>query len=112
MMRSIRVILVAMMALPSPSWAAGSNETCRPMHHCTSTKPGTAHAAFVVQGVFCADCVTNISQRLHQLPGFEGVSIATNTGKGMLSYDPRKVQPSTLIQAIDQAGYRGKLAPR
>ena len=69
---------------------------------------GTARLA--VSGMTCASCAKSIEASLKRVDGFRRASISVESGAVVIDYDPAKATPSTLILAVNSAGYSAKLA--
>lgn len=61
---------------------------------------------FKVIGITCMDCVLHIADSVKRLPGARKVSgnLTQNTVK--VGFEPDKVSVDTIIQAIEDAGYK------
>jgi Cu+-exporting ATPase len=62
-----------------------------------------------LEGMTCAACATRIERKLNTL---EGVEAAVNyaTEKAAVRYDPERVTVDDLLHAVEEAGYRARLA--
>lgn len=72
-------------------------ETKQPSNHQT--------LQLMVGGMDCSGCASKISTALESLPGVEGASLAFDSGKLTVSYDPRKVEPQTIQNRVLSLGY-------
>src|SRR5689334_7602429 len=61
-----------------------------------------------IEGMSCASCAARVEQRLNKL---DGVSATVNyaTEHASVEYDPTRVKPATLVNAIEEAGYSARL---
>lgn len=73
------------------------------------TKP-EATARLSVTGMTCAACAKGLDAALKKLEGVKRTDIAVATGAVVVSYDPEKTTPSSLLQAVKAAGYGAALA--
>ena len=58
-----------------------------------------------IEGMTCASCANRIEKRLNELEGVEA-SVNYATEAASVEYDPGRVGPDQLIEAIEAAGYR------
>lgn len=65
-----------------------------------------------VEGVSCASCVRRIEQALSQVPGVARANVNFATEKATVVYDPARVTPRELIEAVSAAGYKAAVADR
>ena len=62
------------------------------------------HIELPIEGMTCAACATRIEKNLNKLPGVEAaVNFASE--KARVLYDDRQIKTSTLIEAIEKAGF-------
>jgi Cu+-exporting ATPase len=63
-----------------------------------------------IEGMTCASCAARIEKRLNRLEGVEAsVNYATETAS--VTFDPERVAPERLVEAVEQAGYAAALPP-
>ncbi|MEF8937823.1 MAG: cation-translocating P-type ATPase, partial [Halovenus sp.] len=60
---------------------------------------------FTVPGMDCSSCAGTVSTALSGIDGVSTVDPAAATGRVAVEYDPERVEESTLIDAIEAAGY-------
>lgn len=58
-----------------------------------------------VGGMSCQGCVKNITGVLTALPGVATAEVSLEDGEARVSFDPQVVPRSTLIAAIEDAGF-------
>lgn len=58
-----------------------------------------------VQGMTCVSCEPTVKKALTKLPGVSGVKVSYKTGEAVIEYDPEKVTPEQMIDAINKSGY-------
>ena len=64
-----------------------------------------------IEGMTCASCAARIEKRLNRLDGVEAsVNYATETAS--VAFDPGRVAPERLVEAVEQAGYAARLPAR
>ena len=61
-----------------------------------------------IEGMTCASCATRIEKRLNKLEGVEA-TVNYATENAAVHFDPLRVAPEDLIDAIEAAGYQAKL---
>jgi Cu+-exporting ATPase len=61
-----------------------------------------------IEGMTCASCATRIERRLNKL---DGVTASVNyaTEQAAVDYDPARVSPDRLVEAVEEAGYTAHL---
>ena len=68
--------------------------------------PSLEEDRFLVEGMDCAACVTNIERAIKKLPGIEKASVSLATGEAAVAFDPHKVDLSKIKHAVDGIGYK------
>jgi Cu+-exporting ATPase len=66
------------------------------------------HVELTVEGMTCASCAARIERRLNKLDGVHAsVNYATETAT--VDYEPGRVAPEDLVDAVEQVGYAARL---
>jgi Cu+-exporting ATPase len=66
------------------------------------------HVELAVEGMTCASCAARIERKLNKLDGVSAsVNYATETAT--VDYDPARVTPHSLVDAVAQVGYAARL---
>lgn len=73
-------------------------------------KTATVTSAFKVEGMTCGGCEAGIRIKVKKLPGVERVEASHEENRVQVTYDPKKVTPQRIIQAIEELGYSAELA--
>lgn len=63
-----------------------------------------------IEGMTCASCVAHVERALARVEGVQAVSVNLATERAHLDLS-QPVAPAILIQKVEQAGYRARLAP-
>ena len=58
-----------------------------------------------VEGMSCAACAARVEKALGDMPGVSDAAVNFATERARVSYDPAKVEPRELVQAVRDAGY-------
>jgi copper chaperone len=58
-----------------------------------------------VTGMTCGGCVNSVQNVLAALPGVQNVEVILNPGQANVVYDPSRIDPAALAQAIIDAGF-------
>jgi copper ion binding protein len=58
-----------------------------------------------VEGMTCANCARSVERKLAATPGVSKATVNLEAGKASVEYDPGRVQPDALANAIRQLGY-------
>jgi periplasmic mercuric ion binding protein len=82
-----------------------------------SPVPGAASASEVVRstvlridGMTCASCSVTVRLALKRLTGVRDAKVDAQAKTAVVEYDPTKVTPGQMIEAVNRAGYQGGLA--
>ncbi|OBS08544.1 heavy metal translocating P-type ATPase [Acidihalobacter prosperus] len=59
-----------------------------------------------IQGMTCASCSARVERGLSKLPGVEAASVNLATERAEIDYDPQRISPADLIQAVTDTGYK------
>ena len=65
----------------------------------------TTKAEIKISGMSCAHCVARVEKSLKNVDGVKEVKVDLETGKASVKYNPKKVEPSKLEDAVKEAGY-------
>lgn len=68
-----------------------------------------ATATIRVEGMTCGGCVVSVEQVLSKRDGVKSVEVSLEKKQAIVKYDPTKVTPEQLAEAINQIGYKAKL---
>lgn len=68
-----------------------------------------AKAALAIEGMHCGSCSAKITAKLTALPGVVAAAVDHQTGAAQVAYDPAKVKPEQLVEAVRAAGYKASL---
>lgn len=58
-----------------------------------------------VTGMTCSGCVNSVQNVLAALPGVQSAEVTLNPGQANVVYDPSRVAPAALTQAVIDAGF-------
>jgi P-type Cu+ transporter len=75
----------------------------------TTTSPATSDLTIPVQGMTCAACSARIQRVLEREPGVSDASVNLLTASATVAYDPTRVTPERLVEAIRGTGYGAEL---
>ena len=59
-----------------------------------------------VEGMSCNSCVANVKSSLKPMEGIQGVRVSLEQRNATIAYEPEKVSPEQVQQAINNLGYR------
>lgn len=63
-----------------------------------------------VSGMTCQHCVKSVSDALGSLDGVRSADVDLEAGTATVLYDEDEVDPSRMIQAVDEQGYGAQVA--
>nr|WP_290668436.1 mercury(II) reductase [Ardenticatena sp.] len=66
----------------------------------------------IVEGMTCASCAAHVEQALERLPGVADAHVPGWESKRAIVTLGSEVDPSALVSAVEEAGYRARLAPQ
>jgi copper chaperone CopZ len=67
---------------------------------------GEARAVLNIQGMDCGACATLIERNLAKIPGVRAAEVSFEKKQANVEYDPKAVQPSLFVKAVEEAGYK------
>jgi copper chaperone CopZ len=70
----------------------------------TATADGSVTQIFPVEGMTCAGCEASISGALKKIDGVSKVEASHVKKQVSVSFDPKKVQPKAIVDAINKLG--------
>jgi heavy metal translocating P-type ATPase len=65
-------------------------------------------AHFTVDGMWCAGCATAAERVLRNTEGVRSADISFAAERGRIQYDPKLVDPQTLLKDLDRLGYHAR----
>lgn len=100
------VVVIVLAAFPYYSgWVAQAvAKTKQPPQAALQT--GGARAVLKIEGMDCGACATLIEKNLAQIPGVRVAQVSFEKKQANVEYDPKAVQPSRLVKAVEEAGYK------
>lgn len=75
------------------------------MHSETGATQSTVRLDLPIGGMSCASCMARVEAGLSKLDGVEDVKVNLASEKATIQYDPLKVIPSELVEAVEKLGY-------
>ncbi|MCG5527384.1 MULTISPECIES: cation-translocating P-type ATPase [Halorhodospira] len=65
-----------------------------------------ARVELSVEGMSCASCVARVERIAQRLPGVSEASVSLATERASIAYDPARVSPATIAEALTRGGFR------
>jgi P-type Cu+ transporter len=62
-----------------------------------------------IEGMTCASCAARIEKRLGAVAGVEECSVNLATHEAAVAFDPARVHPDSLVEAVEETGYHASL---
>ena len=93
------------------------SHTCCPMSATTTqaltfASQAVRSTALRIDGMTCASCSITVRLAIKKLPGVRDVKVSAEAKTAVVDYDPTKVTPEQMIEAVDRAGYQASLSSR
>ncbi|GIW42760.1 MAG: hypothetical protein KatS3mg077_0042 [Candidatus Binatia bacterium] len=70
-----------------------------------------ASVTLQIEGMTCASCAVAVRTALRKLDGVREARVSVADKKAEVEYDPAKVSPAALVEAVNRLGYQARLAP-
>ncbi len=71
----------------------------------TSTSPHPAVAIVTIDGMHCPACSARVKKALTSLPGVLTAEVSLEQRQATVTYEPGRITPELLQQAVVEAGY-------
>jgi len=75
----------------------------------TAPVPVGESVVIPVEGMSCSSCVARVKSTLKELDGVSDANVSLEHREAGIRYDPAKVSPAKLAEAIDDLGYQAGL---
>lgn len=62
-----------------------------------------------VDGMHCATCPVTVRLVIGRLPGVREVTVSLEQAHAVVAYDPARVSPAQMVQAVEDAGYHARI---
>lgn len=69
-----------------------------------------ASATLHVEGMTCPSCKVAVQVALAKLPGVRDVTVEVAEKRAAVEFDPAKVTPAEMVDAVNRLGYRASVA--
>lgn len=69
-------------------------------------------ASIQIEGMDCAACTVAIRVALKKLSGVKEAKVIFDEKRATVDYDPAKITPQQLVDAVVKLGYKATLAPK
>lgn len=114
--RSMSVVAGLVVALASAAAlacggcdSASKGAATAPVDAQTAVSAADQQATIAVEGMTCASCSISIRTTLKKLDGVKAVEASHEKNQVSVTYDPAKVKPAQLVEAISKLGYPASL---
>lgn len=71
--------------------------------------PSATYVTLRVEGMTCASCAFTVRTALEKLDGVKNAKVSKAENQAVIDYDPAKVTPKQMVDAINKLGYRASL---
>ena len=69
-----------------------------------------ATVSLMVEGMTCSSCAAGIQGSLTSLDGVLDADVSYDTGKAEVKYDPERTTPESIVDTINNLGYKARTA--
>jgi copper chaperone CopZ len=76
-----------------------------------ASSAASASVALSIEGMDCAACTAAIRTALKRLDGVRDARVSFVERRAVVEYEPDRVVPEQLVEAVNKLGYRAILAP-
>lgn len=76
----------------------------------TTKQPQAKDVTISIEGMTCKSCVDSIEGLISQKAGIASIKVSLAEKLGHVVYDPTKISPAEIIEAVEDMGFDGQLA--
>ena len=70
----------------------------------------TVKKNFAIEGMHCGACSTGIEMFLSNTPGVKSAKVNYDSKKAEVEYEDEEIKEEGVIKAVEEAGFKAKLA--
>ncbi|MBI4469592.1 MAG: cation transporter [Acidobacteria bacterium] len=96
-------------SLPNGNSSHGNPVTTRLDAQASTTEVEPVKVTIEIDGMTCEACAVTVRRALKRVDGVKSVDVSWRKGRAIVKYEPSKVTPEQLVEAINQTGYRARL---
>lgn len=74
-----------------------------------SVRQAASSVTLAVEGMTCRSCSVAVRTTLKKLAGVQEAKVSVSEKRAVVEYDPAKVTPQRLIDAVNRLGYKASL---
>lgn len=74
--------------------------------------PALSSVTLTVEGMTCASCSVSVRTALKKLDGVREARVSVEEKRAVVDYEPTKVTPQKMVDAVNKLGYRASLASK
>jgi copper chaperone CopZ len=78
----------------------------------TQSSPAVSTVTLTVEGMTCSSCSVAVRTALKRLDGVRDARVSVEEKRAVVDYEPTKVTPQQMVDAVNRLGYRASLAPK
>jgi mercuric ion binding protein len=90
---------------------AGTASVALSTNHAAAQAPANATVVLQVDGMHCATCPITVRTVLRKLDGVHDAVVSVESKTAHVTYDPARVTPARMAQAVTEAGYPARVKP-
>lgn len=109
---SSRVAALLILLASVPAAAGSSRRMAIPTFdvRIATARPDSAQVVVAIAGMYCSSCEQTIRAMLMRTNGVRAVAVSAKTGRAVVTYDPTKTTPGTILSVVKRLGYEASLA--
>jgi len=63
-----------------------------------------------IEGMHCESCAAGVEMFVSQMEGIASVQVGYETKKGVVEFDPQKINAEQIVKAVEELGYKASSA--
>lgn len=108
----IMFALISALGIMAPRRADACGACERPKAQAADAPAGARTATLAVEGMHCASCPVAVRTALRKLDGVLDATVSAADKRAVVQYDPAKVTPEKMAEAITRLGYKTTVATK
>lgn len=106
----VAALLILLAAVPAAAGGSRRTGTATFDVRVAAARPDSARVVVAIKGMYCSSCEQTIRAMLMRTNGVRAVAVSAKTGRAVVTYDPMKATPGTILSVVKRLGYEAHLA--